>query len=184
VVSSLVRKAALDGVVTLSTSTAIDEERKSGGRQVRSLRLARPKARSRITNGAALLPNVDRRGLWYRRYKDLCVLHLSDLGGEDAASEAEKALVRRAVCLIVELERMEQEFALAGKATSAELDTYQRAANTLRRLLVTLGLERRAKDVTLGEYLSSRRVEHADAEDVVEDAAEDAVAGAEAAAAS
>ena len=141
-------------------------------------------ARSRITNGSSILPNVDGRTFWVRRFKDLNALHLSDLGGETAASEAEKALVRRATCLIVELERLEQEFALAGKATAAELDLYGRTANTLRRLLVTLGLERRARDVTLSEYLSSRRVEHADAEDVVEDAAEDAVAGAEAAAAS
>jgi hypothetical protein len=141
-------------------------------------------ARSRITNGSSILPNVDGRTFWVRRFKDLNALHLGDLGGEAAASEAEKALVRRATCLIVELERLEQEFALAGKATAAELDLYGRTANTLRRLLVTLGLERRARDVTLSEYLSSRRVEHADAEDVVEDAAEDAVAGAEAAAAS
>jgi hypothetical protein len=156
----------------MSTSTPVDQEQKYADRQVRSLRLARPKARSRVTNGATLLPNVDGRTFWYRRYKDLNALHLGDLGGEDAVSEAERALVRRATCLIVELERLEQEFALAGKATSSELDLYGRTANTLRRLLVTLGLERRARDVTLGEYLS-RRVERVEAAD---DAAEDVVA--------
>jgi hypothetical protein len=141
----------------LSTSTAIDEEKKYGGRQVRSLRLARPKARSRVTNGSALLPNVDGRTSWYRRFKDLNALHLGDLGGEDAVSEAERALVRRATCLIVECERLEQLFALAGEASPAQLDLYGRTANTLRRLLATLGLQRRARDVTsLSEYLARR----------------------------
>src|SRR6266508_1348132 len=66
-----------------------------------------PKARSSITNGSSLLPNVDGRSLWVRRFRDLLTLHLNDLGGDGVASEAEKALVRRAACLIVELERME-----------------------------------------------------------------------------
>src|SRR5688500_16455594 len=52
-------------------------------------------ARSRVTNGSALLPEIDGRSLWARRYKDLINLHLTDLGGEAAASEGEKAIVRR-----------------------------------------------------------------------------------------
>lgn len=43
-------------------------------------------------------------------------LHISDLGGEDNVSEAERALVRRAVTLIIELERREVMFAQAGAA--------------------------------------------------------------------
>jgi hypothetical protein len=64
-----------------------------------------PNNRSRITNGSSLLPSIDGRCLWARRFRDLLSLHLSDLGGEDNCSEAEKALARRASCLIVELER-------------------------------------------------------------------------------
>jgi hypothetical protein len=70
--------------------------------------------RSRITNGSALLPDIDHRSAWMRRFRDLNELHLSDRCGEREASEAEKALVRRAACLIVELEQMEQQFALSG----------------------------------------------------------------------
>ena len=80
--------------------------------------------RARITNGTSLLPTVDGRCLWARRYRDLLSLHLSDLGGESACSEAEKALTRRAACLIVELERLEDLFA-TGEATPQQLELYQ-----------------------------------------------------------
>src|SRR5262249_39497259 len=98
---------------------------KNSAGQVRSLRLARPKARSRVTNGATLLPNVDGRTFWVRRFRDLFVIHISDLGG-NALSEAERSMVRRACCLEVELERLEQLFALAGSANAEQLDLYAR----------------------------------------------------------
>jgi hypothetical protein len=68
---------------------------------------AKDPQRSRITNGSALLPGIDGRSAWVRRAKDLLTLHISDLGGEDNVSEAERALLRRAVTLIIELERRE-----------------------------------------------------------------------------
>src|SRR5262245_26079575 len=110
--------------------------------------LYKPMARSRVTNGRDLLPNIDHRTLRVRRFRDVLALHLSDLGGEDLVSEAEKAIVRRAACLIVELEQLERRFALNGCASSAELSEYGRASNTLRRLLESVGLQRRPRDVT------------------------------------
>ena len=114
-------------------------------------------ARSRISNGSSILPGVDGRSCWARRLRDLIDLHLSDLGGEDAASEAERSIIRRAACLTVELEHLELAFALAGAATPEQLDLYQRTANSLRRLLESVGIERRARDVTpsLSEYLAT-----------------------------
>ena len=112
--------------------------------------------RSRITNALGLLPSVDGRSTWARRMHDLLYLHLSDLGGEDNCSEAEKALARRAACLIVELEHMEMRFAMAEHgADPDELKTYQMCTNTMRRCLESLGLKRRAKTIgpTLGELL-------------------------------
>ena len=115
---------------------------------IRSQATPRPaNNRTRITNGTGLLPTVDGRCLWARRFRDLLSLHLSDLGGEDNCSEAEKALARRSACLIVELEQLEDLFA-AGDATPKRLELYQRLTNTLRRCLESLGLKRRAKDVT------------------------------------
>jgi hypothetical protein len=104
--------------------------------------------KSRITNGSAVLPDVDGRSTWVRRLRDLIAIHLSDLGGVDNVSEAERSIIRRIATLTVELERMESTFATAGEATPAQLDLYQRTANSLRRLLESVGIERRAKNVT------------------------------------
>jgi hypothetical protein len=91
---------------------------------------------------------VDGRSTWVRRLRDLIAIHLSDLGGVDNVSEAERSIIRRIATLTVELERMESTFATAGEATPAQLDLYQRTANSLRRLLESVGIERRAKNVT------------------------------------
>ena len=118
----------------------------------------KPQSRSRISNGSAILPGVDGRSTWVRRLRDLIGLHLSDLGGDGAVSEAERSIVRRAATLTVELERLEAVFAVAGEAQADQLDLYQRTANSLRRLLESVGIERRPRDVTptLSQYLPSR----------------------------
>jgi hypothetical protein len=100
-----------------------------------------------MTNGSALLPGVDGRSAWVRRCKDIIEAHLSDFGGEDNTSEAERSLIRRASVMTVELERMEARFAVAGEASPDDLNLYQRMAGNLRRLLEAIGLQRRAKDV-------------------------------------
>jgi hypothetical protein len=58
--------------------------------------------------------------------------------------------------MTVELERMKIKFATAGMTSVDDLDLYQRTAGNLRRLLESVGLRRRARDVTptLGEILS------------------------------
>jgi hypothetical protein len=42
---------------------------------------------------------------------------------------------------------MEQQFALAGEASADDLNIYQRVANSLRRLLEAVGLQRRAREI-------------------------------------
>jgi hypothetical protein len=114
------------------------------------------KQRSHLSNGHALPRSADMRSAWARRYKDLLQIHLADLNGADACSAAEQAILKRACTLITECERMEARFATNGGATLEELETFQRASNTMKRLLVTLGLERRMKDVStpsLGQLL-------------------------------
>ena len=126
-------------------------------RRVAALR--KPEARSRITNGKVLVSGLDGRCVWARRMSDLISIHVSDLGGQDAASEAELSIVRRAATLTVELELLELKFAKAGGADTADLDLYQRTANSLRRLLESVGLRRRAKDITpptIAEYMKSK----------------------------
>jgi hypothetical protein len=118
---------------------------------------ARPRKdpqKSRVTNGSALLPGVDGRSPWIRRCKDVIAAHLSDLGGVDNTSAAERSIVRRVAVLTTELERLEAKFALAGAASADDLDLYQRTAGNMRRLLEAVGLQRRQRDVsTLGEVL-------------------------------
>jgi hypothetical protein len=88
--------------------------------------------KSRISNGSALLPGVDGRSPWVRRAKDLIAAYSTDTPDPSAA---EHSLIRRASALTVELERLEETFAKAGAADTGDLETYQRCANTLRRLL-------------------------------------------------
>ena len=48
--------------------------------------LSLAKLRSSITNGKHLLPEVDGRSAWMRRYRDLVELHITQLGGADSRS--------------------------------------------------------------------------------------------------
>jgi hypothetical protein len=59
----------------------------------------RSRQKSRVTNGSALLPDIDGRSPWIRRCKDIIAAHISDLGGEDNVSEAERSIIRRAAVL-------------------------------------------------------------------------------------
>jgi hypothetical protein len=108
----------------------------------------KPTHRSRVSNGSKLLPQVDGRSSWARRTRDLIDNHVSDLGGPENISEAVKSIVRRASVLTTELELLERKFAMAGGASPEQLNSYQRAANSLRRLLEAIGLERRSRDVS------------------------------------
>jgi hypothetical protein len=118
-----------------------------------------PTLRSRATNGKTLFAQGgDMRGPWARRLRDVLGLHLSDLGGPDAVSEAERSIARRAAVLTVELERLEAKFATAGEASADDLDLYQRTAGNLRRLLEAVGLERRARTIVpnFKDYIEGR----------------------------
>jgi hypothetical protein len=111
--------------------------------------------KSRVTNGKVLIAGIDQRSPWVRRCKDILASHLSDLGGMDNTSAAERSIIRRVAVLTTELERMEKTFALAGEASPEELDIYARGAGHMRRLLEAVGIQRRPKVIgpTLGEIL-------------------------------
>jgi hypothetical protein len=107
--------------------------------------------RSALSNGSSLLHNVDHRCAWVRRFRDLLRAHEADLGGESALSEGQRSIIRRAAMLELQLELLESKFAENdGAATARELECYQRASNSLRRLLESLGLHkgRKSLDVT------------------------------------
>jgi hypothetical protein len=106
-----------------------------------------PRQRSRVGNGHKLINGCDGRGLWVRRLKDLLAEAISDMGGVDNTSAAERHIVRRACVLIVELERLERKFAQAGEASADDLDVYARISGNMRRLLESVGLQRRPRAV-------------------------------------
>jgi hypothetical protein len=115
---------------------------------------------SRVANGSALLPGgvngIDGRSVWIRRLKEIISDAISDLGGEDNTSSAERSIIRRCAVLTIALEGLELKFAKAGDATPRDLDLYQRTAGNLRRLLESLGLKRRPRDadVTLADHIA------------------------------
>lgn len=129
--------------------------------------------RSAISNGTKLMESLDQRSAWARRLRDLINDHVSDLGGDENVSHAERLLVRRVAMLALQLELMEQKFAHAegGEASPKMLDMYQRTTGALRRTLESLGLQRRQKDITpsLGNYLKSKTSKTINGKDDYED---------------
>jgi hypothetical protein len=122
-----------------------------------------PDQRSAVTNGQRLFVAAgDGRGPWARRMRDVIELHISDLGGLENASEAERSIIRRAATLTIELERLEAKFSTLPNGPRADdLDMYQRCSNSLRRLLESIGIQRRPRDVTpsLDGYLAGLKEE-------------------------
>jgi hypothetical protein len=110
----------------------------------RSKGVAKPEARSRVSNGKDLfLDGVDGRSVIARRYRDILAQLTRDIGGDP--SEAQSIIIRRATQLAVWCEQAEAE-AAGGKPLN--IGEYATATNTLRRLLLDLGLERRMLDIT------------------------------------
>ena len=107
----------------------------------------KPKRKSSaVTSGRRLfVAEGDGNSAWSRRYRDLISGHVSDLGGYEALSEAQKSLIRRASAIECELELMEGKLS---QGEEIDIDVFTRSSSHLRRIFETLGIERRAKDIT------------------------------------
>jgi hypothetical protein len=99
------------------------------------------------------LDALDGRTAAARRARELIEAIERDLGGAERLTEGLRQLVQRAAVLGTYIESCEAQW-LGGK--SVELGDYLSAINIQRRVLATIGLERKARDVTpsLGEYLA------------------------------
>lgn len=126
----------------------------------RSFKLRGANARSKVTNGVRLLPGLDGRSTWSRRFHDLVSLHAQDAGGVDSLSEAQVSLIRRAAALEVTLELLELDMACGREV---DLDQYSRCAGHLRRILESVGIRRVAKDVSpsLADIIAGHRTKAA-----------------------
>jgi hypothetical protein len=122
------------------------------GRATASRAARKAQARSRLSNGRDVLPNVDGRGLVARRYRDIVCAVASDQGGVEQLSEARLQLIRRFSGASVLAEQME-----ARLARGEEIDIQQHAllVSTMVRVAQRIGIDRVPRDVvpTLSDYL-------------------------------
>jgi len=101
------------------------------------------------------LEHLDGRTTAIRNVRETEAAIAADLGGTEHLSTAQRALARRAAVLSGVVEDAEARWA-TGDA-GFELDRYLAAVNALRRVLSTLGLERRARPVPhLHDYLQQQ----------------------------
>lgn len=102
------------------------------------------------------LDDLDKRTSAARSALKLRDSIISDLGGDQAVSTMQRAVVDSAATLGAMLHDMAARY-LAGEGV--ELALYATLANAQRRLLADLGLERRALDVTpsLADYIKGQR---------------------------
>jgi hypothetical protein len=100
----------------------------------------------------AALNALDGRTVLVRHGRDLRAALERDLGGD--LSTAQAILAERAVTLAMFCERCE----VAWLETNELHESYLSCVNALRHVLTSLGLERRARDVTpsVAEYLKSK----------------------------
>lgn len=119
-----------------------------GARPAKRKRLtpsATRRASSAVTSGRKLFVLGDSNSSWSRRYSDLVRLHAQDLSGGVDLSQAQQSLIRRAAAIECELELMEGKLSLGQEV---DLDLFTRSTSHLRRILETLGIERRPHNVT------------------------------------
>jgi len=107
------------------------------------------KGRSKISNGSQLFltDGIDGRSSAARRYRDICGALHTHLGGDDMISEPRKLLVRRAAGLVVWLEIAEGRLVISD-GEDFDVALHSTATNSLRRILVDLGLDPSLRDVT------------------------------------
>jgi hypothetical protein len=111
--------------------------------------------RSAKTNNRRSFVGGDGRGPWARRWRDLQLLYIDDLGGEAAAlSEFQLGLIGTCATLRCEIEKLEGRLSV-GEAV--DLDQFGRLAGHYRRICETLGIERRKRDVTPPDPLEYAR---------------------------
>ena len=113
--------------------------------------------RSAITSGRQLFVAGDENSAWARRFHDLMLGHISDLGGVDVLSGAQMSLVRRMSAMEIQLEELEGRMS---RGEPVDIDIFGRISSHLRRVYETLGLQhgRKPRDVSLDlrTYLATK----------------------------
>lgn len=93
------------------------------------------KARSRVSNGNALLDGIDGRSASARRYRDLAMAFADEMGGASNLSESEQALVKQAAALTVRSEELQAALIRGERVNEVEIT---RLSNAVTRTLAAL----------------------------------------------
>ena len=96
------------------------------------------------------LDRLDGRTIAARETREFASALTSDLGGDPSA--AQRALIEQASCMRALCGDYGRRW-LAGELPANEVPLWLAGNNNLRRLLETVGLERKARDVSLDSYL-------------------------------
>jgi hypothetical protein len=131
---------------------AKDEEKILETSAVRADPAAKPRrCRSAVTNGSRLHVNRPGDTRWSRRFSDILSEIVSDLGGADCLSEAQRQLARRCATIALECEKIE---CAAATGSAIDLETYGQLTDRLGRALSRLGIKRQAREVpSIHDYL-------------------------------
>ena len=114
---------------------------------------ARPKkGKSRATNVLHILPDVDGNSSEGRRFADVVLSLVAELGGEASLPDHVKMQIRQLGAFTIQTERMQAAIVRGEPVDMREL---VRITNTLNWMLKTLGLKHRkvSADRSLGEIL-------------------------------
>jgi hypothetical protein len=96
------------------------------------------------------LGDLDRRTTAYRNAERLFADLISDLGGERHASTGQRELAHRASVLGAIIQDAEVRYL---KGEPVDLNAHLASINAYRRVLATLGLERRARTISRDDPL-------------------------------
>jgi hypothetical protein len=116
--------------------------------------------RSSVSNGSRLfaIAGIDGRSQTSRRFRDLVEVMTIDLGGPDLMSEAKRQLIRRAATLSIMAEAIEADVV---RDLGFDILNYGTVCDRLRRIVETLGIERKTKDVNPSAVIAHfRRPQH------------------------
>ncbi|MGQ7242942.1 hypothetical protein ACUN9V_05695 [Salinicola sp. V024] len=99
------------------------------------------------------LEKLDGRTILARAVHQRYAALTDDLGGVDALSYQRRSLAKRAIYIEAVIERHE---AALSRGEDVDMGRLTQATNSLIGLLKALGLERKARDVSLTDYIKAR----------------------------
>ena len=114
----------------------------------RRIEPAKDKQKSRIGNGSALLPGVDRRTTWVRRCSELIADHIATSVATTTPAKPSAASFDVPLCSPPNWNAWRCGLHWQAKPVADDIDLYARVSANLRRLLESVGLQRRARNVT------------------------------------